>query len=332
MKITIKKKPGIRTKNTLAIDFFYNKQLVELNKGSELFELLNQHGFFPEKYSASCTLRKKKPLLSGELSEVLSKIWPPIYMSVYDLWVLDYIDLYRNSAPKYWGHIYRDWVRNPADNDNNKAVFHSYISFDIEADTLKETLLERLKGLINSLIDYSIIDFARVQCYSAEEMEASSRQEQPNATLVSRQLSEQCLPDLYNISVWGKPYIEFFGRDKLLSAPCYKVEEMHPGLIWMQLSPDVYSEKGSWTTIKDVREKVKVYLNNNAFYDPKLHTRYITIQELEKDPVLREKFVSGELVNESYKKNYKVPQFDLTDIRKPLVMQNVESKDKQNGF
>jgi hypothetical protein len=119
---------------------------------------------------------------------------------------------------------------------------------------------------------------------------------EPRVTLGSRSLSKN-LPDLHNISVWGKSYIELFGKEKIINAPCYKVEELSSGVMWMQLSPDVYNEKGCWTALTDTREKIKAYLNNNAFFDPKLPHDY----------------------------KYNIPKFDLSDIRKPLKISEESS-------
>jgi len=78
MKIKIQKKPKYKTKNTIAITFIYNKQLSDLTNGIELFNLFKEQGFFPEKYSALSTLRKKRPITFERLNELLSQIWLPI--------------------------------------------------------------------------------------------------------------------------------------------------------------------------------------------------------------------------------------------------------------
>lgn len=313
MRIKLTKKPGLKIKNTISICFFYREQLTDQGKGRELFEILSKYNFMPDKYGISPS-PKKLPLNFEELDEFLNKEWIPYselnaIKKEYFI-TLKWLYIYNSKQPNYWGTISR--------HGGESANFHSQISFHLEADGPKKSdFASKLNELILSLLSYAKVDFARVQFYSAEEELASGQGKEPNTVLVSRQLSEQCLPDLYNISIWGKPYIEFFGHDKLLKSPCYKVEELSSGVIWMQLSPEVYTEKGCWSAITDVREKVKAYLNNNAFYDPSLYTRHITLRDLEKDPVLREKFLSAELDKERYKM-YKVPKFDLSDIRKPL--------------
>jgi hypothetical protein len=43
------------------------------------------------------------------------------------------------------------------------------------------------------------------------------------------------------------------------------------------------------------------------------------------DPALDKAFVTGELEKERYKMN-KIPKFDLSDIRKPLVIPSADAK------
>lgn len=42
------------------------------------------------------------------------------------------------------------------------------------------------------------------------------------------------LPDIPNASIYGKPYIEFFGREKIESAPFHRIEQLADDLYWLQ--------------------------------------------------------------------------------------------------
>lgn len=313
MRLKISGKSAVKSKNELVMSFIYRESFTDFDKGRELFEILMHSDFLPNKYSIWPT-NKKEEFSYEKINVFLNEKWMPF--NKYDpnkkcnAATIEWLYIYKTAGVKYWGDIMR--------NGGEDAKFQSQISFYIDAISLKEA--SKVKELVFNLLSYAKVDFARLQFYSGEEVFAGRRGEEPNSTLVARQLSEQCLPDLYNISIWGKPYIEFFGREKLMSAPCYKVEDLPSGDIWMQLAPHVYDEKGSWSAIKDVRAKVKAHLDNNAFYDPSLYKRQITIHDLEKDPILHEEFLSGELMKERYKV-YNVPKFDLSDIRKPLMVQ-----------
>lgn len=54
-------------------------------------------------------------------------------------------------------------------------------------------------------------------------------------------------PELQWFNVFGKPYVELFGREKLLATPCYKVHEISENLIAIQLTQSPYDEiTASW--------------------------------------------------------------------------------------
>ncbi len=69
-------------------------------------------------------------------------------------------------------------------------------------------------------------------------------------------------PDLKWISLFGKPYIELFGRDQLLSAPCYKVHEFGANLIGLQLTESIVDDIPF-----EVRSAVKKHLGEEAFVE-----------------------------------------------------------------
>ncbi len=69
-------------------------------------------------------------------------------------------------------------------------------------------------------------------------------------------------PDLKWISIFGKPYIELFGRDQLLSAPCYKVHEFGENIIGLQLTESIFDDLSL-----EVRSAVKKHLGEEAFVE-----------------------------------------------------------------
>jgi hypothetical protein len=69
-------------------------------------------------------------------------------------------------------------------------------------------------------------------------------------------------PELHWINLFGRPYIELFGREKLLSAPCYKVEELAEGIIALQLTDNLFEP-----IPEEMRASVKKYLCEQAFVE-----------------------------------------------------------------
>jgi hypothetical protein len=74
-------------------------------------------------------------------------------------------------------------------------------------------------------------------------------------------LTVRC-PELKWMVIFGKPYIELFGRDKLLSVPCYRVHEFNENLIGLQLVESIFEEVPI-----DVRLSVKKHLGEEAFVE-----------------------------------------------------------------
>ena len=70
------------------------------------------------------------------------------------------------------------------------------------------------------------------------------------------------LPEINWMMLLGKPYIDLFGRDKILNTPCYKVEPISDNLIALQLTESIFEPITS-----SVRDKIKKYLGENAFVE-----------------------------------------------------------------
>lgn len=70
------------------------------------------------------------------------------------------------------------------------------------------------------------------------------------------------LPELKWITILGQPYIELFGKEKLLSTPCYKVHEYSHSIIGLQMVNSVYDEIPS-----ELKKAVKMHLGEEAFVE-----------------------------------------------------------------
>lgn len=82
---------------------------------------------------------------------------------------------------------------------------------------------------------------------------------------VTTHMLKKYLPDVYWITVFGKPYVELFSRSRLLSAPAFQIRELSNGSILMKLFEDIGScEKAAYL---DRKEEVKRHISDNAFFD-----------------------------------------------------------------
>ena len=87
-----------------------------------------------------------------------------------------------------------------------------------------------------------------------------------NLYLVTHHLSK-FLPDIYWTTVFGRPYVQLFSRERLLSCPAYRVKELDNGSIVVQLTPELKDIAAEEAAFERVRQEARNHLNNDAFFD-----------------------------------------------------------------
>lgn len=95
------------------------------------------------------------------------------------------------------------------------------------------------------------------------------------------------LPDIYWMTVFGRPYVELFSRERLLSCPAYRVKELENGSIVVQLTPELKDTATDEAAFERVRQEARNHLNKDAFFDPAkgLGDRY-RVPEFVWEPIL----------------------------------------------
>jgi len=96
------------------------------------------------------------------------------------------------------------------------------------------------------------------------------------------------LPGVPWAACYGKPYVNLFGRDALLSLPIHKAEEIGPDLIYCQLTDRLTDCVEDPALIDAKREEVYRRLGRDAFYDPQDPKRQGRVPPFEKPRVARE--------------------------------------------
>jgi len=76
------------------------------------------------------------------------------------------------------------------------------------------------------------------------------------------------VPDIYWMTVFGKPYVDLFSRERLLSCPAHRVQEMDNGSIIVQLTPELRDTAAEEAAFERARQDARNHLNNDAFFDP----------------------------------------------------------------
>lgn len=85
--------------------------------------------------------------------------------------------------------------------------------------------------------------------------------------LLHTRVLQHWLPDLYWITVFSKPYVSLFGLDKLLSAPCFHVEQIGKDAVIMQMTADPIDMLENYPEVRRVKQAVKEHLNLRAFFN-----------------------------------------------------------------
>ena len=83
---------------------------------------------------------------------------------------------------------------------------------------------------------------------------------------VPSQNLQKSIPDIYWLTILGRPYVKMFGRDKLLCAPVYHVEAIDDELIIIQLTPSLDDMRNDVVIFARAREQLKSFLGKAAFF------------------------------------------------------------------
>lgn len=77
---------------------------------------------------------------------------------------------------------------------------------------------------------------------------------------------QQRIPDLFWVTVFGRPYVKMFGDEKLLSAPVYIAERLQNGAVMLQLSSNLTDLEDKQSELERVRVATVKHLGENAFF------------------------------------------------------------------
>jgi hypothetical protein len=77
----------------------------------------------------------------------------------------------------------------------------------------------------------------------------------------------RALPDILWSQIFGPAYVKLFGLKRLLSAPAYKVEQVGPETVYLQLSESLFDMYDCYEKVDAVRQRVKQHLDDNIIFD-----------------------------------------------------------------
>jgi len=137
---------------------------------------------------------------------------------------------------------------------HRRAKFNEFSAY-IHENYFKSAAQE--KELLNFAIDMSLITRTDYGFIAHKKQE---RRQSPILTPAER------LPGIYWVNFFGRPYIEFFGREKLLATPCYEVREINENLLLLLTAEGLNAPE--IIESDEVVNQIKEYLNQNAFAGP----------------------------------------------------------------
>jgi hypothetical protein len=223
------------------------------------------------KVDLSTTLYLGRKEIAERFCDILTK-----YNDAYlpDRWDIEQRSrLRRQFSPSTRAELIAEWTR-PEDwksiNFSRKSPFRLEMSMDIKrfaAAKFNEfsayihenccTPRERQQQLLNFITEISSL--IRTD-YGFIAHKRQERRQSPVLTPAER------LPGVYWANLFGRPYIDFFGREKLLATPCYGVREVNKDLILIVTSNSINSSE--MIEGDEVTNRVKAYLDQGAFAGP----------------------------------------------------------------
>lgn len=153
-----------------------------------------------------------------------------------------------------------------------KTYIHGAFQLDAEADSVEQPriieLLQGMSGLLGA--DLGILHLVTphdLALGSLTHTLARAAKKEVAFTPTTHVL-RRWLPDMYWGMIFGPPYVELFGKAKLLSAPAAIVQELSPDHIYLQLTDAITDLKTDFQKVDEVRKAVKAHLNHSAFFEP----------------------------------------------------------------
>lgn len=175
------------------------------------------------------------------------------------LWDFDWR---RKGAPKSWGGFKKMvWpVRGP-----QHASSFLYVHLPIELESRLIEFTKHASQRFNA--DYAVFSWG-LDSYLTSEASNAWLQANHNVVLLRSVDMVKHLPAVYWSQVFGSPYVRLFGLDKLLSAPAYKVEQLGPESVYIQLTESLFDVRERYDHVDAIRQQVKAHIDDNIIFNP----------------------------------------------------------------
>jgi hypothetical protein len=228
------------------IGFLTPYSLTSKKVGRRFFTLISDllPNLLPEQYNNYEPINKKFSL--EKIEEVLESWENPF--------------LWKRRKPKVLGMT---WMK------GNNVHPSTYIDINCTNTEFQSIDAEKWVNLFQQVSLFTKVDFSYLHLFTQTEFDMENYDaSMPFRQGISTHQLRKYLPNLTWATVFGAPYVELFGREKVLSAPAFLVQEMHENIFYVQLSENFSDFKSQYQEINTTRQAVKKHLGVNAFFDP----------------------------------------------------------------
>ncbi len=200
--------------------------------------------------------------------------WPSLAPSLYGLFepAVEHFEIERieSFVTEVWRDTGMVWSRQEPKSEGMVRIgmpwSHSKMNIEVSDfsidDKVLRSFLEAESVRINA-------DFAYIHYFTEEQSISVADHDTTKALWLGPPTHEleKYIPEIAWTTVFGKPYIDLFGRAKLLSSPCHSVRELADNQILLELTARSDDLRRDFSGFEAVRVRVKEHLGTDAFFN-----------------------------------------------------------------
>jgi hypothetical protein len=210
-----------------------------------------------------------------DVKEPIKQIFDPHHLEqlIYPNGNTDNIFWKRIEKPKADGSWRRSWGRSRGLSDST----HATIDISVYESTHQEKLLAYLKAA--SILNEADISALDSNVDKGKEL-VKFVYHLPNGVTSFQGISagldlsthtlRHWLPDMPWVVVFGSAYVRMFGKQKLLTCPAYKVEDLGEEMVFIQLTPNMTDIHEKYDEVVQARATAKNHLGEECFFKAEL--------------------------------------------------------------
>ena len=140
---------------------------------------------------------------------------------------------------------------------------HDAVYISIEGDVSGEKLADLLKK-VSSIYDVTIGYVHRIYDAEKKNIEYYKNHVMPFSQGLTTHDLRTGIPGICWAMYFGRPYLNLFGKDRLLSAPVYSAIKIEDG-VYLQVNSKITDPENNYEGFNNARERIKQHLNCSAF-------------------------------------------------------------------